>query len=92
MTAKAQFHPEQKWWRSDTVAVVTGGVPLLDHARTHLHSCEVPVHAANHARQFVITERHANYIFPAANKGIGYGIAKLLAEQGLTTVVAARNG
>ncbi|KAL0028741.1 hypothetical protein WJX79_003751 [Trebouxia sp. C0005] len=50
MTAKAQFHPEQKWWRLDTVAVVTG-----------------------------------------ANKGIGYGIAKLLAEQGLTTVVAARN-
>ena len=30
--------------------------------------------------------------FLAANKGIGYGIAKLLAEQGLTTVVAARNG
>lgn len=29
---------------------------------------------------------------PAANKGIGFGIAKLLAEQGLTTVVAARNG
>ncbi|DBA83911.1 TPA: hypothetical protein ACH3X1_006414 [Trebouxia sp. C0004] len=50
MAAKTQFHPEQKWWRSDTVAVVTG-----------------------------------------ANKGIGYGIANLLAEQGLTTVVAARN-
>ncbi len=45
MTAKAQFHPEQKWWRSDTVAVVTGGVPSLDHAQTHLSSCEVPVHA-----------------------------------------------
>ncbi len=45
MTAKAQFHPEQKWWRSDTVAVVTGGVRLLDHARTHLLSCEVPVYA-----------------------------------------------
>ena len=28
----------------------------------------------------------------AANKGIGYGIAKLLASQGLLTVVAARNG
>ena len=28
----------------------------------------------------------------AANKGVGYGIAKILAEQGLTTVVAARNG
>lgn len=30
--------------------------------------------------------------FLAANKGIGYGIAKILAEQGLTTVIAARNG
>ena len=44
MTAKAQFHPEQKWWRSDTVAVVTGGVRLLDHARIQLLSCEVPVY------------------------------------------------
>ncbi len=25
MAAKAEFHPEEKWWRSDTVAVVTGG-------------------------------------------------------------------
>ncbi len=47
---------------------------------------------AHHARQFVITEFHAHYALPAANKGIGFGIAKLLAEQGLTTVVAARNG
>ena len=45
---------------------------------------------AHHARQFVITEFHAHYALPAANKGIGFGIAKLLAEQGLTTVVAAR--
>lgn len=50
MSAKAAFHSAERWWRPDTVAVVTG-----------------------------------------ANKGIGYGIAKLLAEQGLTTVVAARN-
>jgi NAD(P)-dependent dehydrogenase (short-subunit alcohol dehydrogenase family) len=28
----------------------------------------------------------------AANKGIGYEIARLLAEQGMTVVVTARNG
>ncbi|KAL3131003.1 hypothetical protein ABBQ38_000327 [Trebouxia sp. C0009 RCD-2024] len=51
MSAKAEFElPGEKWWSTDTVAVVTG-----------------------------------------ANKGIGYGIAKLLASQGLLTVVAARN-
>ena len=29
MSAKAEFHPQQKWWRPDTVAVVTGGQHLL---------------------------------------------------------------
>ena len=29
MSAKAEFHPQDKWWRPDTVAVVTGGQLLV---------------------------------------------------------------
>ena len=35
---------------------------------------------------------HAEVCTCAGNKGIGYGIAKIFAEEGLRTVVAARNG
>lgn len=72
-----------RWWRPDTVAIVTGGTLQADHsALTYLSdsydSCDT-----NSANLRCLS---------AANKGIGYGIAKLLAEQGLTTVVACRNG
>ena len=72
-----------RWWRPDTVAIVTGGTLQADHSA--LTSFLIVM--------TFLTQTSANLCcLSAANKGIGYGIAKLLAEQGLTTVVACRNG
>ena len=68
MTAKAQFHPEQKWWRSDTVAVVTGGVHYLMTEHTSFPArCQCV--RAHYARQFAITQCHANNTFFCSQQG-----------------------
>lgn len=69
---------------SKKVAVVTGGVPI--------GSCCLVLAALAVCRQLLLCAKSVTLRpVAAANKGIGWDVARILAEQGLTTVVASRN-
>ncbi len=79
---------EDKWWSADTVAVVTGGgrhAPLTMH-RALLSACAAPPHLT-----FLISPLPSRCP-SAANKGIGYEVARQLAQAGLTVIATARDG
>ena len=71
--------PDQKWWSSDTSAIVTGGRILPAFSSLRL-SCIPPSLDTD------------NQPCNAANKGIGWDIARILSEQGLRTVLTSRRG
>ena len=77
----------EKWWDENTTAVVTGG------------QCRPQASSPWHQDSQTIIELGVTWhkadsrlCNGAANKGIGYEIARQLAAQGLKTIVTARNG
>lgn len=85
--------PETKWWDDSTVAVVTGGESQAQQqlaSATSLHTCPPP---SAHTTPPLLLLCHACNppACLAANKGIGFEIARLLAEAGMTVVVTSRS-
>lgn len=78
-TADFQVAPEQKWWSENTTAIVTGG-----------RQRSIPIKIVEQYTSDTRSDSYASLC--AANKGIGKAAAQLLAQNGLKTIVAARDG
>lgn len=96
-TSMAQDTP--KWWTEKDVAIVTGewgekdvanSASLIDartpHRRARRLAATPVVHAA-----FSLPNPHTTTTYAGANKGIGFEIARMLTEAGMTVIATCRD-